>query len=247
MTKSFSRLALAATLSLSLAACHKSADAPQGGSAAVSTAPTTLPAGKSWTDIVVNTPEGGVVVGNPNAAVKLVEYGSLSCPHCAKLAQESSPALLGTYVKSGKVSFEYRSFAIHPQDIPLTVLARCGTPEAQLGLVEQIYANFDAMQATMMKGIDKANASKNLPPEQRYAALADALGYTDFFSARGLSVDAAHKCLADVSKAEEVAKQSEAISNQGINSTPTLLINGAKTDAITWPDLEKAIKAAGGV
>ncbi|HWU03803.1 MAG TPA: thioredoxin domain-containing protein [Novosphingobium sp.] len=237
-------LAIAALpLALGLAGCKKGAEAT--GSAAATTAPATLPAGKSWTDIVVATPEGGMQMGNPNAPVKLVEYGSLSCPHCAKLAQESMAQLTGNYVKSGKVSYEYRSFAIHPQDIPLTVLVRCAGPDAYFGMVEQIYGNFDAMQDRLTKGIDQAKTAQNLPPAQRYPALADALGYTEFFQARGLPADQQHKCLADLSAAEKVAKESETISNAGINSTPTLMINGNKIPALTWPELETALKSAG--
>jgi protein-disulfide isomerase len=230
---------------LALAGCGKKADTPGSSASPLPTAPATLPAGKSWSDIIVPTAEGGIVMGNPNAAVKLVEYGSLSCPHCAKLAQEGMAKIVGTYVASGKVSYEYRSFAIHPQDVPLTVLVRCGSTEAQFGLIEQIYGNFDAMQARMEQGIAAANESIKLPAAQRNVGLAKALGYTEFFAARGLPEAKANACLANVAAAEEVARQSEAITNQGINSTPTVLINGKKVDGAEWNVVEAALKAAG--
>lgn len=244
MQKSSIGLALALTiapLALSLGACHKGQDAGTSASGA----PASPPPGKSWTDVVSATQDGGMVMGNPNAPVKLVEYGSLSCPHCAKLAQDGMAKLTGTYVASGKVSYEFRSFAIHPQDIPLTVLVRCGKPEAFFGLVEQIYTNFDAMNERLAKGLDAAKAAQTLPANQRYGALSDALGYTEFFSARGVPTDQAHKCLADTGAAEKVAKESEAISNKGIDSTPTLILNGNKLEAHEWPELETALKGAG--
>jgi len=143
-------LLILATLPLALAACNKSGDSAPGAPIAA-VAP---PAGKAWADVVAKTDDGaGVVMGNPGAPIRLVEYGSLSCPHCAKLAQEGMATITGTYVASGKVSYEFRSFAIHPQDIPLTVLARCGAPDTFFGLVEQIYTNFDAMSAGVEKGI----------------------------------------------------------------------------------------------
>jgi protein-disulfide isomerase len=202
------------------------------------------PAGKQWNDVIVPTNEGGLVMGNPAAPVKLVEYGSLSCPHCAKLSQDGHEKI-DAYVKSGKLSYEFRSFAIHPQDIPLTVLLRCAPTEASFGLMEQIYANFMDMETRSEKGFPQAQAAQNQPPAQRLVTIADALGYTEFFSARGLSVDTQHKCLADTSAAAKVAKESEAISAKGIDSTPTVFINGTKQSTTEWDEINKALVAAG--
>lgn len=230
-------------LPLALAACNKADTADQPAAAVAAVAP---PAGQAWAEMISKTADGaGVIMGNPNAPLKLVEYGSLSCPHCAKLSQEMMPALAANYVKSGKVSYEFRSFAIHPQDIPLTVLARCGAPDTFFGLAEQIYANFDAMAAATEKGLTQAQAAQGLPAAQRYPALADALGYTEFFAARGLPVAEQRKCLANLPAAEAVAKESEAISAKGIDSTPTLFINGKKVDGNEWVKVEAALKAAG--
>lgn len=244
MTFSMRNAALVAALplALGLAACDKGPAAKSSGPVAA-VAP---PAGKAWVDVINKTADGaGIVMGNPDAPIKMVEYGSLSCPHCAKLTQEMMPTLTANYVASGKVAYEFRSFAIHPQDIPLTVLARCGAPDTFFGLVEQVYANFDAMAAATEKGLDKAKAVQNLPAAQRYPALADALGFTDFFASRGLPVDEQKKCLANMAAAEAVAKESEAISAKGIDSTPTVIINDKKVDGNDWKAVEAALKAAG--
>lgn len=234
---------------LAMAGCKKAENNATSSTPSV-TAPTAPPAGKQWSDVVVPTNEGGLVMGNPAAPVKVVEYGSLSCPHCAKLSQDGMDKIANTYVKSGKVSYEFRSFAIHPQDIPLTVLVRCApTPDASFGLVEQLFANFDSLEKTLEANIAKAQAASSLPPAQRLSATADALGYTDFFSARGLSVDAQKKCLADTSAAARVAKESEAISGKGIDSTPTVFVNGNKVSSTEWPEIDSTIAkavAAGG-
>ncbi|HZV10459.1 MAG TPA: thioredoxin domain-containing protein, partial [Novosphingobium sp.] len=200
---------------------------------------------KAWSDVVAATADGGMVMGNPNAPIKLVEYGSLSCPHCAKLANEGMSKLVGTYVASGKVSYEYRSFAIHSVDIPLTVLVRCASPDAFFGLVEQLYTNQDALLTRAQANEAAAKQAASLPPAQRLVAMSDALGFTEFFSARGLATDQAHKCLADTTAAEKVAKEAEATGAAGIDSTPTLLINGTKQTALTWPELEAALQTAG--
>ena len=233
---------VALPLALALSACHKSDSGATSGDTVAAVPP---PAGKSWSDVIAATPDHGMVMGNPNAPIKLVEYGSLSCPHCAHLANEGMATLVGTYVNSGKVSYEYRSFAIHGIDIPLTVLVRCADPSAFFGLVEQLYANQEALLNRAQQGQAAAQAATSLPAAQRMVGMADAYGLPDFFSARGLPVDKAHACLANTAAAEAVAKEAETIGNNGIDATPTLIINGTKANVTGWPELEAALKAAG--
>lgn len=236
----------AAPLALALAACgDKQGDsALPKGEAIATIAP---PAGQAWTDLVEETAEGGMRMGNPEAPIKLVEYGSLSCPGCAKLAREGFAPLVGTYVASGRVSFEFRSFAIHPQDVPLTVLVRCSSKEAFFPLVEQIYANFDAMNAPYNDEatMQRAQAAMQLGPEARWGAFADAVGYTPFFAQRGVALDQAKACLADTAKAKAVADFAQQYGNDGVNGTPTLMINGTRLDDSSWRGLEVALQNAG--
>lgn len=247
-TKGISRIVQAAfvgALALALAACGGSDKSGQAaGGAPVSNV--TAPAGKMWSDVVVATPDGGMQMGNPNAPIKLVEYGSLSCPHCAKLAQEGMQTLIDKYVNSGRVSYEYRSYAIHGIiDIPLTVLVRCDTPSTFFPLVEQIYANQEDLIKRAEAGNDQAKAAGNLTGGQRWVALGQAFGLTDFFAARGLPVAKANACLSKGDDAQKVADEAEKWSNAGIDSTPTVVINGGKTDIRTWADLEPALQRAG--
>ena len=232
---------IAAPLALGLAACSKS-DNPAAGDSVAAVA---APAGQSWSDVIAPTPDGGMIMGNPKAPIKLLEYGSLSCPHCAHLANEGMAKLIGTYVNSGRVSYEYRSFAIHGIDIPLTVLAHCADQSAFFGLVEQMYANQEALMKRAMDGQAQAKAAEALPPAQRLVAMSDAYGFTQFFSARGVPVAKANACLANTAAATLVAKQAESWGANGIDSTPTLIINGVRSTALAWPELEAALKAAG--
>src|SRR5687767_11435749 len=68
------------------------------------------PKNGDWSTMVTKTPEGGFVMGNPNAKVKLVEYGSLTCDHCAAFEEQGGKALVDDYVKKGLVSWEFRNF-----------------------------------------------------------------------------------------------------------------------------------------
>ncbi len=239
----------AAPLALGLAACKKDDAAVAAAPSGAVIAKIAAPAGHSWADVVEPTAAGGMLMGNPQAPIKLVEYGSLSCPHCARFAVEAMEPLRAEFVSSGRVSYEYRSFAIHPQDIPLTMLVRCAPKEAFFPLVEQIYGNFEAMQVPLQDpAVQKAaEAAGGLPPAQRFPALSDALKYTDFFAARGVSVDQSHACLAKIETATEVANNAKKYGESGINQTPTMVLNGFQMPAeeSEWPKVAAALRAAG--
>ena len=255
-TPRFRMLGLAplAVMALGLSACHKD-DAATGavtsgatsGASAVAAVP--APAGKQWADVVAKTADGGMVMGNPAAPIKLVEYGSLSCPHCAHLAQEAMPTLTAKYVNTGKVSYEFHSFAIHPMDVPLTVLVRCADPAAYFGLVDQLYQNYDPMMAKFEANIKAVQATQQLPAAQRWTAMSDAAGYTEFFASRGVPTAKAHACLANLPAAQAVANEADAISGKNINSTPTVFLNGSRLGTPdsppTWAQIEAALKSAG--
>jgi len=233
-------------LALGVAACKKDADPTVA--ADISAAPVAKvppPAGKAWSDVVSTTPEGGYVMGNPNAPIKLIEYGSLSCPHCAKLAEDGYQALVGTYVASGRVSFEYRSFIIHGIDVPLTMLAQCSSKEAFFPLVEQLYANQEALLNKAMAAGKEGQQAMELPEKQRFVAFADVQGLTAFFAQRGISVDQSHTCLADFARATQLAKFTETYGAAGVDSTPSLFINGSKIPGNTWDELSAALQLAG--
>jgi len=242
--------ALAAPLVLGLAGCGSKDDstntaaAPSGAPVAAVAAP----AGQAWSQVVSATPEGGMRMGNPNAPLKLVEYGSLSCPHCAKLSQDGMQTLVDKYVNSGRVSYEFRSYVIHGAlDVILTQLANCGDPSTFFPMVEQLYANQDKWIAPVEQPNPQAQAAQSLPPAQRFGAMADAWGLTDWFAARGISKDQAHTCLANTAAADAIAKHTQDwYQNQGINETPTLYLNGSKLQGVAeWQQLEPALQNAG--
>ena len=111
-------LALAAApLALGLAACSKDASetAVPSGAPLAKVAP---PAGKAWSDVAVVTPDGGYQMGNPQAPIKLVEFGALSCSHCAEFSEKASAEIRDNFVASGRVSYELRFMMNNFLDIP---------------------------------------------------------------------------------------------------------------------------------
>jgi protein-disulfide isomerase len=237
-TRSRLFLALAAApLALGLAACQQEAtpaagsEAPEGAVVAAVTAP----AGKTWTDVVEVTADGGYKMGNPNAPIKLMEYGALSCSHCAEFSETGSKELLGTYVASGKVSYELRFFMLNVLDVPSTLLA-----DQFWGFQKTMFSNLQAAGEAQMQ------AAGALPPNQRFAAIAKLGGMDTFFASRGISAAQGASCLADLNKATALANgTSKATSDLGVSGTPTFFVNGSKLDVNTWPGVKTALDRAG--
>lgn len=243
-TRLFLTLALAP---LALAACKSepaspAGDAPKGEAVAAVAAP----AGKTWTEVVEVTADGGYKVGNPNAPVKLIEYGALSCSHCAEFSETGSKELLADFVGSGKVSYELRFFMLNALDVPATLLTTCGTPEAVVPLADQFWAFQKTMFANLQANQAQFQAASELPPQQRFGAIAKVGGMDTFFASRGISAAQGAACTADISKATALANATnKATSEMGVTGTPTFFINGAKIDGNTWPVVKLALQNAG--
>ncbi|HEX8262031.1 MAG TPA: thioredoxin domain-containing protein, partial [Allosphingosinicella sp.] len=122
---------------LALALAGLAAAAPN---AAAAPARKAAPTAVDWGRTVVATPEGGFRMGNPNARVKLVEYGSLTCGHCAAFSRQGMAPLVATYVKSGRVSYEYRNFILNGLDVAASLVARCGGPARFFPVADKFYA-----------------------------------------------------------------------------------------------------------
>jgi len=205
------------------------------------------PAGKQWSDIVVKTDDGGYLMGNPDAAIKLIEYGSRTCPHCAAFDQEGVPQLKTKYVDTGKLSYEFRDFPVHGSlDMAPILLGRCVDPDSYFAMLDQMMAN----QQSFMSKLSSLDQSKlqGLSPSQATVYLAQALGYLDFVKARGVPQDKAIACLTDKAAIDAVAKRTqEATQKYNINGTPTFIVNGDVLPASDdeWSGLEARLKAAG--
>lgn len=241
----------AAALALAVAGCgdsggDKAATAPTGGSA---TAAVAAPNGGDWTETVSETPEGGFVMGNPNAPVKVVEFASLTCPHCADFAKNGLPKLVEQYVKTGQVSLELRNFVRDPVDLGASLLARCGGATPFFKLTDQIFA---AQQEWIGKLQSMAPAEQQqlqaLPPNQVTGRLADKAGLVDFVRVRGIPAEKARSCLGDQAAIDKlVAMNQKAIQDFNISGTPTFLINGSVAEgAASWETLEPQLRAAVG-
>lgn len=233
----------AAPLALGLAACQEEpTDGPPRGEPI---APIAAPAGQSWVETAAETPEGGFVIGNPNAPLKLVEYASHTCHVCADFSKQGA-AGMDEYVETGVISYEIRNLICDPIDLSIALLARCSGPAAFHPLANQAWQSFDELMATVQANGAALEQAQNAPTAQRLQAIAQASGLLEFFAARGISRDQALQCLADTDKAQLISTRSDTQSAElQLSGTPSFFLNGQPMEVTSWSALEPLLQAAG--
>src|SRR4051812_2239650 len=194
---------------------------------------------RDWSLAAMRTPEGGVRIGNPAAPVKLVEYGSISCPHCAAFSAEGAAALRGRYVRSGRVSWEYRPYLIFPTDPGIFMLLNCLPPGRFFAATEQLYATQNDWYGRVRAlPADQLARLQAMPPLQQSAALVHAAGLDPFFRARGLTPAQIGACLANHAGIDRLAAIARHANDLEVHGTPTFFVNGRSVGTVAWSRLE---------
>jgi protein-disulfide isomerase len=240
-----------AIAALALASCNKKTE--QGGApaadAGVKITMANPPPGGTWAD-VVNATSAGYLMGNPNAKVKLVEIGALTCPHCRAFDEEGVPTLVDKYVKSGQVSWEFRPYLLHGLDLPANLIARCNGAKSFFPLARALYhdqpdwiAKISAVPQAQLEQV------QNLPINQQFVQLATLAGLQDWAAARGVPVDKANQCLRDENEVNQLVQLSSDVTTQypDFPGTPAFIINGTLlSQTASWeklkPQLDEALK-----
>lgn len=167
-------------------------------------------------------PLGDVWLGPADAKCTIIEYASMTCPHCARFHKETWPELRQRYVDTGKVRFTLREFPLDPLATAGFMLARCEGDKMYYPITDLLFDQQQAWAFTQ-KPVD------NLEQMLKQA------GYTkDKFEA----------CLKD----EKIYAGINAVKQRGldvfkVDSTPTFFINGTRyTGEMTLEAMEKVIK-----
>lgn len=246
-------LMLAAATILATAACNSEKGASSSSGAPVSNAPikpVAAPNGGDWTKMVVRTPEGGYLMGNPNADVKLIEFGSMTCPHCADFEKQAGEKLVNDYVKTGRVSFEFRNFVRDPFDLAASLIARCGGPERFFPLTRQLFVD-QANWAGKLQDIPQAqiDALQNLGPESKFLQIAKLADLQAWGAQRGVPSAASSVCLVNRKEIDQLVQMNGDATTKypEFKGTPTFIVNDKMVDGSTWEILEPELrKALGG-
>jgi len=144
------------------------------------------------------------VQGDPKAPVTLIEYASFTCPHCAHFAVAVLPELKKKWIDTGKVKLIYRDFPLDQTALKAAQLAECAGKDKYFGVIDMIFE-------TQPKWATAADPIADLSKSLRIAGMGDA------------EVKA---CLANDAVANGVVADYRSGETMGVNSTPTLFING---------------------
>jgi protein-disulfide isomerase len=242
-------IALAAA-SISTAACNAEKGSDKGTAASGPVKPVAPPKDGDWSTVVNETAAGGFLMGNPNAKVQVIEFGSMTCPHCAEFDEQAMKPLIDNYVKSGKIGFEFRNFVRDPFDVAASLVARCGGTTSFFGLTRGLFAD----QRNWMAKIQTADPNamqqvQSLPPNQQFAEIAKMAGFQDWAAMRGVPAEKTAACLANQTEVDRLVQmQNDAVSTHDISGTPSFLLNGEvvtiEPGSTVWSQVEAKIKAA---
>ncbi|HLZ78972.1 MAG TPA: thioredoxin domain-containing protein [Sphingomonas sp.] len=215
--------------------------------AATKPAEPAAPTAADWTHVVTATPEGGFRMGNPNAKVKLVEYFSFTCPHCAAFSGEAFGPLTQKYVSTGQVSFEVRVALRDALDFVTALSTRCAGPRTYFGTVEDVMAAQSQWESKASEWIGAHKDELNGPAKMTAVrTLVTNAGLEAIVAKHGVTPAALTQCLDD--KGAEAALQrstEDAWNVRKINGTPGFLINDTlQPDVFGWAALEPKIQAA---
>lgn len=147
------------------------------------------------------------VLGQADAPITIVEYASMTCPHCAHFANEVLPELKKKWIDTGKAKLVMRPFPLDPVALRAEMLARCLPPERYYPMVETLFRTQEKW----------AVAQDWRPALERVARLA------------GVSDKEFNACLANKALEDEIVQSRLTASTQlDVNGTPTLFVNGKK-------------------
>jgi len=165
-----------------------------------------------------------MALGQPAAPITIVEYSSLTCPHCAAFAENVFPMLQSKYIDTGKVRFVSREFPLDIKAAAASMLARCvgnGDAIRYFDAVEQL---FKQQEPLVSRTVDTLNA----------------IG--DHF---GMNETAVEACVKDQALLDKLtADQKFAVDELKVNATPTFFINGEMLKgAMSFEELDNKLSA----
>ena len=162
-------------------------------------------------------------MGAPDAPVTLVEYAMFTCPHCKAFQEEVFPQIKANFIDTGKVRLIYREVYFNRPSLWAAMIARCAPADRYFGIVDLLFER----QAEWSGAFDSEPMMKELYSIGRQAGLTD---------------EQMQACVTDRAFAEGlVAEFQKNATADGIDATPTFLINGTKVSNMNYADFAKLL------
>ena len=165
------------------------------------------------------------VIGKADAPITIVEYASLTCPHCARFHKETLPKLKTAYIDTGKAKLIFRDFPFDGLALRAAALARCAPQERYFAVLDTLFQQ----QETWSRAKDPLAAIGNIG---KLAGMSQA------------TVDA---CFKDTKLMDSIVQIRLDGEKQGVDSTPTFIIGGKKiSGAQPFEEFDKLLKSLPG-
>lgn len=168
-----------------------------------------------------------IVLGDSKAPVTIIEYGDYQCPFCGKFFKETEPLIRENYIKTGKVKMVWRDFAfLGPESLAAAQAAHCAADE------NKYWEYHDALMTEETHDGEERNGNLN---EVKFKELAKNLH---------MDLDSFSACIASSKYKDLVKKLYDAAVAAGVNSTPTLFVDGHKVQgALPYSSFKTIIDA----
>ena len=197
-----------------------SASAVLATTALFGTAPIAFAQGATQEELLRPGPLPDLAQGKADAPVTIIEYASMTCPHCANFHKTTYPALKTKYIDTGKVRFIFREFPLDEVAVAASMLARCAGGEKSMALIDVLFASQDRWAVR-----------DPLPALMQIARQA------------GFTQATFEECLRDQKLYDNiVAMRERGAKEYKVESTPTLFINGKmQKGGVSSDELEKLL------
>lgn len=185
-----------------------------------------LPSLASAQEVALDKAMAERVLGKADAPITIIEFASMTCPHCARFHKETLPKLKAAYIDTGKAKLVFRDFPFDGLALRAAALARCAPSERYFAVVETIFQQQDNWSRAKDPLVSLANIGK-------LAGMSQAM------------VDA---CLKDTRLMDAIAgMRMDGEKTHNVNSTPTFVIGNQKiSGAESFETFDKLLKSLPG-
>lgn len=161
------------------------------------------------------------ILGNPNAPVTIIEYASFTCSHCAVFNNTVLPQIKARFIDTGKARLIFRDLPTPPLQVSasLAALARCSAPDRFYDVTKYLF-----------EGQEAAFANQDLTGWMRGA-----------IAHSGRTEAQLTQCLGDEQTRVNLTNDIETARAAGVNSTPTIYVNGQRVPQATLESVVAAI------
>ncbi|NVJ96733.1 MAG: DsbA family protein [Alphaproteobacteria bacterium] len=168
--------------------------------------------------------KGDIVYGSTSAPIEIIEYGSMTCPHCGHFSRDIFPKVKEEFIDTGRVRFIFRNFVRDRYDLAVATISRCTT---DVDVTKKLVDSFFERQEEWM------HASN---PYEVIAQIAEEGGISQAEMSRCISDQEAQKHLVEMMQ--------KGVETYKVSRIPYVMMNGKALDNYAYETIKAAVEAA---